>query len=193
MNTDKPHEPSVRVTPDGTGVVVDDFDEYVTALLGLPPDDFNETAGLAQKLLQHAGGVVYCKPELEEQTPEKNARIRDVLLLAAFAASQTLHKNRGENPLAFIQRAKQVVAWCKRPIAVATPLEELKNKAQEIARQVARRLYPNEGFVLLVFNEEAPGHVTWVTSTTRAAAIDELEKSLADIKADLAARKRTSS
>jgi hypothetical protein len=192
--TDKtPHEPSIRVTPDGKGVVIDEFDEFATALIGIPPDDFNETAGHAQKLLQAALAVVYNKPELEPPTDAQSERVRDILLLAAFAASQELLSKRGENPLAFIQRAKQVVAWTKRPIAIATTLEELKNKAQEIARQVARRLFPNEGFVLLVFNEEAPGHVTWMTSTTRAAAIEELEKSLASIKADLRARKATSS
>jgi hypothetical protein len=188
-----PHEPSIRVTPDGKGVVIDELDEYATAIIGLPPDDFSQTARDAQKLLQAAGALIYSSPELEEMTDEKNQRVRDVLLLAAFAASHELLGKRGENPLAFVQRAKQVVAWCKRPLAVATPLEELKNKAQEIARQVARRLFPNEGFVLLVFNEEAPGHVTWTTSTTRASAIEELEKSIASIKADLLARKATSS
>jgi hypothetical protein len=188
-DTKTPHEPTIRATPDGKGVVVDDLDEYVTAVIGLPPENFNATLRRAHKLLQAAGALVYDAPELEQMTDEKNEQIRDTLLLASYAADSDLLGKRGANPLAFVQRAKQVVSWCKRPLAAATPLEELKNKAQEIARQVAKRLFPNEGFVLLVFNTEAPGHVTWTTSATRAEAIEELEKSLADIKADLRARK----
>jgi hypothetical protein len=193
--TDKttPHEPTIRATPGGKGVLIDDLDAYATAIIGLPPDHFNETLRGAHKLLQAAGALVYDAPELEQMTDEKNEQLRDTLLVAALAASYDLLGKRGENPLAFVQRAKQVVAWCKRPLAAATPLEELKNKAQEIARQVAKRLFPNEGFVLLVFNTEAPGHVTWTTSATRAEAIEELEKSLADIKSDLRARRATSS
>jgi hypothetical protein len=178
---------SASVGTSSDTVLPDDLDEYASAVVGLPPRHFNELIEHARKLMQMATAVLYDKPESEEISHEKNERVRDILLLAAYAISQGLYGDKGESPLAFVTRAKQVVKWCTRPLAVAGPLGELENKAQEIARQVARRLFRNEGFLLLIF-DEGPGHVTWVSSAPRRHWIELAETALANIKADQARR-----
>jgi hypothetical protein len=163
------HEPRVR--PVKGGVLIDELDEYAGHVTGMPPADFNELLAQTMKLQKLATDVV--DPDgCANHSPEERVRIadraRDMLLLAAFAYTQMREDGKSQHPMAFIQRCKQVARWCERPIREMTPLSVLENKARELARQIAMRLFRGEGFVLLLFNEgTTDGHVTWISSAAR--------------------------
>jgi hypothetical protein len=144
-------------------------DDYVNVLAGLRPDNWVRTIERAQRLLHaaEAAGV-----EVDE----------DVFLLAALAAYHKTHANS----LAFVQRAKQIVRWAEPPEQgerEPTSLAVLENKARELARLVAKGLFANESFVLLLANQGEGGHLTWIGSIDRRTQIKLFEEHVAQLKA----------
>lgn len=140
--------------------VIFDLNEYSSALVGGPPEGFRDKILRAQELTRIAGehGL-----ELDD----------DVFLVAALAHYQA----DNSNPLAFVQRAKQVLRWLteenKFPAQTGS-LEMQRNKLNELARMVTRGLFKDEGFLLLVF-DNAPGNVSYMASCERRDAIKMLK------------------
>jgi hypothetical protein len=170
---DKPRPPP-RVHPVTGGVMIDSLDEYASEVAGVPPPDFNEVIERSRKLNALAWQAFEIDPS--KDMPETEAtnvfgKLRDAMLLAAYGYSQSRHEGKGESPLAFVQRAKQVIQWCKRPIPEMTPLSVLEFKARELARLIAERLFVGEGFVLVLYNEQTGGHMTFISSGERASTI----------------------
>ena len=159
--------PSVR--PVKGGVVVDSLDQFAGQITGMPPENFNELLELARKVpeqLKNLLGFPATEPA-DDELARLVERARDVLLLGAHLCCQSASGNFQQNALAFVQRAKQVAQWCKRPIEEMTPLSILEHKGRELARLVAERLFTGEGFVLLIFNEGKGGHTHWISSAPR--------------------------
>lgn len=181
----KPHEPRVRKGPPGAGFVVDNLDPYIHEVAGTPPDDFNELVEAARTICARAAEAIGIAPDTELSDKEGArvfSKVRDIMLIAAYAYSFNGKDGLDENPLAFVQRAKMVVDWCKRPLPELTGLKILENKARALAHLIASRLFRGEGFVLLIFNEQ-PGFITWISSTRRAETIAALRKSLNELEA----------
>lgn len=112
--------------------------------------------------------------------------IRDLLMLAAWAVSESSNEGQGHNPIAFVQRAKQVIDWGEDRREGVTLLDHLEAKGRELARLLGERLAPHEGFVLTIFDQAAKGHSTWLTSLARRDAIKVLGDTLAGMKEDQA-------
>lgn len=178
-----PRSRSERLTPDGKAVILDGLDEYAGALLGGPPPGFNELLDLMRKL--HPLVVEATGFSLDEEVTDVGRdRMRDAALLLAYSFSAMRNEGHGEHSLSFVQRAKQVVQWCKRPINLnVTPLEMLENKARELARLISARLFPEDGFTLLLYNN-AGGHMTWISSAGRNDTIEIIRNMVEGMAAD---------
>lgn len=184
-------DPNIRVTP--RGVIIDGIDQYARALVGEPPADFKELLGCCLELnpvVAEICGVDEKEERTAEQKRADNNRMRDTLLLAAWAITETCNEGEGENPLAFVQRAKQVIGWCQPKTQELTVLAVLENKAREIARLIGQRLARHEGFILTMFDhgidEDRKGSSSWISSVDRRQAIAMLGETLEAIKADQA-------
>lgn len=153
----------------------DERDDYVDALMGMPPEGFNEKIVRALTLCSDQA-VEDSVGELDE----------DVLLIAAAAHRQTTNSNL----VGLVQRVKQVAKWLTRD-PLAPPAEQgsrqlLENKTEELARQVANGCFLDEGFVLLVFQHGTPdnfGYLAHASSVSRNEQIKLLEFHLARMKA----------
>jgi hypothetical protein len=149
-------------------------DSYLNALVGQPPDGWREKiSGEAQRIADALNSAGVPLPS------------EDVLLVAALAG----YADSNASPVAFVQRAKQVAKWVFGPHSSAkeiepTSLPVLENKATELARQIAGGLFRNEGFVLLLFNEGAGGHTTWVSTIDRRDQIKIFEEHVAHLKSE---------
>lgn len=201
MTKRQPHEPrkwgrpapDIRIKPDH--VMIDGVDSYARAVVGAQPENFRDLIGFVQDLLPVANEVCGVDPKdqsrsFDEQRADTQ-RVRDTLLLAAWSLTEMANEGQGENPTAFVQRAKQVIGWCKPQTQGLSVLEHMENKAREIARLIGQRLYRHEGFVLIVFDQSSPedtkarkGSMTWLTSIARNTTIELVGEWLANLKAD---------
>jgi hypothetical protein len=160
-----------------------ELDAFTSTILGVAPDDFNTKAARAAELC-----VQINKWELDNPSPVPVDD--DVMLIAGLA--QYLAQNNAPHAAGFHLRAKQIAKWLAEPKSelherlvaaekagrsLRGDRELLENKSTEIARQVARRLYTDEGFLLLVFHMGG-GWVTHTSSANREGQIDILEKHL---------------
>lgn len=95
-----------------------------------------------------------------ESDLEMNARMRDIFLICAHSLAATRHRiTDGEeapvaNPLAFIERARQIVDWCCGAPTPPTTVEVFQSQAREIARATAERLFDGEGFLTILFEQK---------------------------------------
>jgi len=180
--------PDPDIRPSRGGVLVDGIDEYSRAVMGEAPHDFPDLVQFAVDVLPVAAEVCGID-ERAERPPDELARDRrrlsDMLLLAAW--SLRAQGGDGEHPIAFVQRAKQVIAWCQpkkdRPPML---LEHLEAKGREIARIIGERLTRAEEFVLLIKTEGGgmDGHMTWLTSVERNTTIKLLDETLTLLRED---------
>lgn len=202
MARPKPHKrPEPRIRPSGKGVLIEGIDSYsswVRTLAGQPPENFAqlvETARDLQPLLHEACGV----PVDQDPDQPDDARrlelqkVRDVLLLSAWAITETCNAGDGENPTALVQRLKQVIGWCRPQTSEFTVLALLEHKARELARLIGERLARHEGFILTIFDhgKEDPllkGHSTWITNLDRNTAIQVLSELVEHVREDQAGR-----
>jgi hypothetical protein len=145
---------------------------------------------VAKKVLE-----IFDVPENAEipdgEVPTVLSRMQDALLLAAYQFTWTRHEGKGDHPLAFVQRAKQIVAWCQRPIPEQTPLKLLEGKARELARIIGRRLFHGDEFVLVLANQGEGGHMTWISSMPRATTHELLTEFLTKLNRDGLHEKRS--
>lgn len=194
-------EPEVRQSPRG-GIYVEGIDSYsredwIRAKLGAPPANFQELLKLGLEimpLVQEACGVPPDSTPSSSETTTAEQRlldlqkVRDVLMLSAWALTETANDGDGENPVAFVQRAKQVIDWCKPIREGLTLLEKLEAKGREIARVVAQRLARHENAVLFIMDTHTDGSVTWFSTIPRNDALRILQPFINDLIADQGAR-----
>lgn len=167
-------KPSVRVTNDGKALLIDDLNTYAGELIGGPPEGFNQYLEAARRVAETVYKTLDLDPLLERDdaaTRRLTEEVRDVLMLAAFGFAQRANKGHGENEIAFVQQAKRIARWCRRPLAEHTPLEFLEAKARELTEAIGKRLFPSEGFTLILYNLGEGGHTTWISSSQRRDTI----------------------
>lgn len=174
---------NVKVRRHGTGMIVDGLNEYgpgayTGAILRQPPANFERLIEDARKVASVAGtacGIPGWEDDADkEQTAEELMHVRDVLMLAAWALTEASNEGHGANPVSYVQRAKQVIDWCKPKLEGLTDLAELEAKGREIARVVGQMVYRNEGFVLTIFDRGVGGkggHSTWISSEDRPTSV----------------------
>lgn len=155
----------------------DDRDDYVNALVGMPPLDWESKVNRALNLLTLADSAAV--------TTGDDAPDEDMFLIAAAAMRRVARAN----PLGFVQRAKQVAKWLSdqtRLVGAPGPSsrEVLENKSEELARQVANGLFTDEGFILLVFHTGSDGYVAHAASVNRNDQIKLIEEHLSRMKAE---------
>lgn len=194
MSKRKPHEPRKRPDPQvrvsADGALVDGIDRYARAVVGLPPHNFAELIQFAKDLLPVAKEACGVDDAEEGRTPAQlgadRQKVRDTMLLAAWVLTETANDGEGENPAAFIQRARQVIDWCAPKTQEVTRLDLMENKSRELGRLLGTRLARHEGFVLTIFDQGKGGHSSWISSVDRVQAIELLGGTLEAIKADQA-------
>jgi hypothetical protein len=186
-------DPDIRVSP--TGVLIDGIDRYARQVTGQAPENFKELSGFVGELLPVLAEICGIDTKEErgaDQIRNDSDHMRDTLLLAAWALTETANGGLGENPTAFVQRAKQVIGWCDPKTSALTLLEHLEHKNRELARMVGQRLARHEGFVLLMFDhgldDKHPGSSTWISSVDRRQAIDLIGDLLKHMREDQAGR-----
>lgn len=184
-----------RVIPVPGGAVVEQIDEYAIAVAGGPPPQFESLMDDAKRLIHPwAQRVILGLPDepdpplTDDQKERALDRLRDTFLCAAYAYSHMRNRGKGEIGLSFVQRAKQVADWCRRPMRELSELVLLENKTRELARMVAARLFPGEGFTLLIFQEGPHGQLTWISSAENKTTIDVLADAVKQLRAAEATR-----
>jgi hypothetical protein len=190
--SDRPN-PEVRPTKDGKGIFLDGVDRYsresfVRELTGDVPEGFPvmlQQALAATRAMHDACG--YSEDDVNGDD-NKRMHVRDVLLIAAWALTDSANAGHGQNPLGFVQRAKQVIDWCKPGLVGLTALEALEARGRELARMLAQRVWRTEGFFVVLFDHAAGGHFTWLSSTDRRTMIELLGRAFQALKEDQGAR-----
>lgn len=192
---DRRPDPQIRVYPSGPKphAIVDSIDSYASAVVGAQPENFRELIGFAQELLPVASEACGVdekdKTRTEDEARLDMRKVRDTLLLSAWCLTEMANKGNGENPIAFVQRAKQVIGWCQPKTSANTVLDHLENKARELARLIGERLFRHEGFILTIFDqgtEQNKGHSTWISSIDRKQAISVLAELVEHMRQDQA-------
>lgn len=184
--------PNVRVQPDGRGAIVDGLDGYRRAVLGQPPANFAELLKLAHELLPMAAEACGIDPRATEPPADVDrdlGRLSDTLLLASWLVRASKNDGEGENPISFIQRAKQVVEWCAPPEGPVTLLDVIERKGRELARLLGERLSSGQEFLVIACDSPGKGvdgHMTWLTSCDRRTAIELFGKAIEHIRDDQA-------
>jgi hypothetical protein len=171
--------------PTGSTLSEAELQELAEMLGGGPPHDFNERILTANKLARQVLELAGCRLDAEFSDSEAEAmfdRSADLLLTAACMVSVMRKKGDGESLLAFVQRAKQVASWFKRPIEIKTLPRELQQaKALEIARRISKLIWRHEGFLLILFEEgvaKKDSFFSYISSAKREDMIALLRKLL---------------
>jgi hypothetical protein len=186
---DRP-DPDIR--PSARGVIIDGIDRYsrsayVNELAGALPEGFEVLLAHAQALGNEATRACGFD-DVETLTDQQRLHVRDAMLVAAWALTDCANEGHGQNPLGFVQRAKQVIDWCKPKTEGTTVLAALEERGRELARTLAERIWRNEGFVVLLFDQAVNGHFTWLTSIDRRQAISLIAEALQAMRNDQGAR-----
>lgn len=191
-NEQKRHEPEVRISPDGKKAIVEGIDRYsreafVREVAGDRPEGFENLVRQATEIARKACEA--CGYEWDDQDNAHKMHVRDALLLAAWAITDSANKGNGQNPVAFVQAAKQAIDWCKPQLEGRTELEIMEARNRELARLLAERVWRNEGFLVVLFDQGPPGgQLNWITSIDRRQTISILSEALQGIREDQARR-----
>jgi len=151
-------------------------DDYVNAILGRAPEDFNETIVRAQKIASLAG---------EEFGME--TILIDELLVAALA-----HVQAADHPRAYpVNRIRQINEWLIRKEGKSTSSHEpdspdaLSSKLRAISDTVMQMLYRTESFLLLITDHRLDS-VYHSSSIDRLSQIAMLKNHLAQLESEQA-------
>ena len=152
------------------------WSEYSRVFSGETPWNFGKLCADALQLNMLASREMRIEGETHEAMSD---RLRDCFLIVAYTFAATRHKEEGNerdaNAHALVERARQIAAWCRRAPPATTLVEVLENQAREVARVVAEKLFVGQGFLVVVFDEDKDGGMSWSSSlpATRAIGIAE--------------------
>lgn len=167
----------------GTKYKVFSWDDNTRIFAGHPPANFGKLCADALQLHLLASRVM--SPPGESHEAESD-RLRDCFLIAAYSFAATRHKQkdgeRDANPHALLERARQIVAWCRRLPPATTLLEVLENQAREVARVVAEQLFVGQGFLVVIFDEETNGGMSWSCSLPTTKILPLVERFAAVVR-----------
>ena len=152
-------------------------DDYVSAILGLPPTDFDAAITRAAKIAELAGN------EFGEETC-----LIDELLIATIA-----HVRMADHPRAYpVNRIRQISEWInqredKSKVTSRKPdsPEALASKLREISNVVMQMLYKTESFLLLITDHRLDS-VYHSSSINRRDQIGLLRQHLAQLESEQA-------
>lgn len=157
--------------------------EFFDEIMGIAPEQFRRHVRYAMQFVE---GFFSAREAGDKPT---DAELEDIFLIVALYCYATHNKNAAYG--GFVQRARRIAKWAAiiveekaekaEPLDSSSP-EAAVNRIEAMGERLARMMWHNEAFVLLLVELKTGGESTFLTSLNANAHIRVVEKHLDEMK-----------